>query len=215
MGLVLFDRGTRIKTPVSSLFPPRRIEASAASAAETALPDSDHSARSAMEHLTHTYEKFNELNHAHSHAAKAYKSQTSERRDESKPPRLSASQIMSQPVYTTRLDAELSEALELMDDQGINHLMVVNYESFAVGLISRIDILRHQMLNDSLVIDAYRHQFIVATPETDVIEIATNLVTYHIGSIPVMDKDDKILGIITRTDLLRAMVNKAQVERWA
>ena len=71
------------------------------------------------------------------------------------------------------------------------------------------------MLNDSLVIDAYRHQFLVATPDTDVIEIATNLVTYHIGSIPVIDKDDKILGIITRTDLLRVMVNEARIERWA
>lgn len=214
MALILFDHGTRIKTPVSSIFPPRRVEASAATAAEPGIPE-ENSVRSSMEHLTQTYERFNELTHAHSSAAKAYKSQTSERRDQAKPPRLRASQIMSQPVYTTRRDAELSEALKLMDEQGINHLMVANYESFAVGLISRTDILRHQMLNDSLVIDAYRHQFLVATPETDVIEIATNLVTYHIGSIPVIDKDDKILGIITRTDLLRVMVNEARVERWA
>ncbi len=213
MTLVVFDRGTRIKTPVSSIFPSRRIEANAAATAEPAVPDDDNHARTQAEHLTQEYQRFTEMGRAHSQAVQAYQSHTDE---EKKPaaPKITASHVMNQPVYTTRRDTRLIDALRIMDEQSINHLMVTNDEEVAVGLISRIDILRHPLNTGIQVQDAYREQFLVATPETDVTQIAINLVTYHIGSVPVIDENDKILGMITRTDLLKLLISNAQIENW-
>ena len=213
MTLVVFDRGARIETPAKSLFPPRRVEPNSASSAEPAVPDSDHHARAESEHLTQDYERFNELKKAHSQAAQAYKS-VSVGPEEEPEPEIKASQIMVHPVVTTRRDTLLVDALKLMDEHSINHLMVTDDEGTPLGLISRIDILRHPLSSGAKVESAYRDQFLVASPDTDVRQIAANLITYHIGSVPVLSEDDELLGIITRTDLLKLVINNAQIEGW-
>jgi CBS-domain-containing membrane protein len=40
-------------------------------------------------------------------------------------------------------------------------------------------------------------------------------VRYPIGAIPVIDRDEKLEGIVCRTDLIRMLINDGHVESWA
>ena len=55
---------------------------------------------------------------------------------------------------------------------------------------------------------------ITATPDTRIREIARLLIERRIGAMPIMDKYDNLVGIITRSDVLRAVVNHAPLELW-
>jgi CBS domain-containing protein len=45
--------------------------------------------------------------------------------------------------------------------------------------------------------------------------LANTFVNYPIRAIPVVDADEHLVGIITRSDLLRLLINNARVESWA
>jgi CBS domain-containing protein len=47
-----------------------------------------------------------------------------------------------------------------------------------------------------------------------VIQIASNLLEYQCGAVLVLDEEDQLSGIITRTDLIRLLISQAQVEGW-
>ena len=38
---------------------------------------------------------------------------------------------------------------------------------------------------------------------------------HHIGSMPVIGEGERPVGIITRSDILRTLVNRAPLELWA
>ncbi|HKJ87952.1 MAG TPA: CBS domain-containing protein, partial [Gammaproteobacteria bacterium] len=42
-------------------------------------------------------------------------------------------------------------------------------------------------------------------PEADLSEVATLLSEHHIHLVPVLDADQKLLGVVTNTDIIRAL----------
>ena len=56
---------------------------------------------------------------------------------------------------------------------------------------------------------------LTATPETSVKQIAEAMLSHHVHSLPIVNSDHQIGGIITSTDLLRAIVQNAPIELWA
>jgi len=40
-------------------------------------------------------------------------------------------------------------------------------------------------------------------------------VEFGIGAMPIVDSHDALVGIVTRTDLLRLLISGAHIERWA
>jgi acetoin utilization protein AcuB len=49
------------------------------------------------------------------------------------------------------------------------------------------------------------------TPETSLREAAELMLRWHVGGLPVVGEKDKLVGIITSTDVLREFVGQEQV----
>ncbi|MCF6149046.1 MAG: CBS domain-containing protein [Candidatus Kuenenia sp.] len=54
--------------------------------------------------------------------------------------------------------------------------------------------------------DICRTRVLTATPDTNIREIAKILIEEHIGSMPIVDENGTLLGMITRSDVLRTIV---------
>ena len=50
-------------------------------------------------------------------------------------------------------------------------------------------------------------------PETEIRLIADVLIKERIGAMPIVDEKEKLVGIVTRSDILRTVV-KAPLELW-
>ncbi|HCF26991.1 MAG TPA: poly(A) polymerase [Cyanobacteria bacterium UBA11049] len=117
-----------------------------------------------------------------------------------------ARDLMSSPVRTIRPETTIESAQRILLRYGHSGLSVVNAEGQLVGIISRrdIDIALHHGFSQAPVKGYMTTNVKTITPDTTLPEIQSLMVTYDIGRLPVLEKG-QLLGIVTRTDLLREL----------
>ena len=120
-------------------------------------------------------------------------------------PQKVARDIMSYPVKFVPEDSTVLEASEMMSKLGHTGLPVLSHGQ-VVGVISRKDAdkaIRHG-LEHAPVRGFISKKLIKADPDTDIFELQKLMIQNSIGRIPIVD-GSKIVGIVTRKDLLRAL----------
>jgi len=128
------------------------------------------------------------------------------------------SSIMTREVITLTLEDTLYSAEKRMKKNHIRHMPVVKGDKL-IGLISLSDLQRISF------IDAYSKEGtedtpiynmidirdlmiknpLTATPKTTILEVSKLLASKEFHSLPVVE-DDKLVGIITTTDLLHYFI---------
>ena len=126
------------------------------------------------------------------------------------PQPLTARDLMSAPIRTIRPDTTISEAQRILLRYGHSGLPIVDAPIDAgidrlVGIISRrdLDIALHHGFSHAPVKGYMTTQVRTIAPDTTLPEIEALMVTYDIGRLPVV-ADGKLVGIVTRTDVLRS-----------
>ncbi len=116
-----------------------------------------------------------------------------------------ARDLMSFPVKIINACDTIAHASELLTRYNINVLPVLDKDKL-VGLISRqvIEKAAYHGFRDAPVKDYMTSEFAVVHPRTSLTKVQDIIVGHNQRFLPVMDKD-KLVGAITRTDLLRWM----------
>ena len=116
--------------------------------------------------------------------------------------------MIPDPITITE-KASVGDAIELMKVNSIRHLPVVSQKKLLKGFLTLADLkqgLIPSMLGDLTLTDLMIKEPITVEPDND-IEIAAQLIYKHkIGGIPVVKKN-KLVGIITESDILRAFID--------
>ncbi len=116
-----------------------------------------------------------------------------------------ASDIMTSPVISIKWDSPIKEAEAMMTRYGVNVLPVLKEERLA-GLISR-EIVEKALFHGfgkSRSIEFSTTDSINVNPHTQIREIETLMIEQNQRFMPVVE-NGKIVGAITRTDLLRTL----------
>ncbi len=153
---------------------------------------------------------------------KAYQKQPQQRRLA-----VSASQIMSSPVATLTPETTVAEAWELIRARGFRHIPILSGGKELVGIISDRDLLlefggffktdapQDKTAQEQMTIQGMiKRKVLTASPDTEIREIARILFEERIGSMPIVDDNGSLVGILTRSDILRTLVNNAPLELW-
>ena len=110
-----------------------------------------------------------------------------------------AESFIIRDVFTIRSYQKVSEAIELMEKNSISGLPVVEGEDSLVGILTRRDV-NFADKNDE-VRSVMTSEVKVAGPEVT-IEEAKHIMHHHrVEKLPVVDKDKKLLGLITIKDV--------------
>lgn len=126
---------------------------------------------------------------------------------------------MTRGPITVTPDDLLSHALQLTRANRIRHLPVVGATGRLSGVLSDRDI-RLAMPSPLDVPDAQRTEFLERTPVAAVMtrrvitasaldtieDAAKQMYRHRIGSLPVVDEEERLIGILTETDILHAFV---------
>lgn len=123
-----------------------------------------------------------------------------------------AQDIMSSPVKTVLSTATIQETQQVLLRYGHAGLGVVSANGQLVGMVSRKDIdvsVRHG-LGHRPVTGCMSTQLKTALPETSITDIQSLMATYDMGRIPVLTATGDLVGIVTRTDLLRQLQIQSQ-----
>ena len=117
--------------------------------------------------------------------------------------------LMIPNPITITANATIEQAIDIMKVNSIRHLPVVSSENTLKGFVTLADLklgLIPSMLGSVTLPDLMIKNPITVSPDDD-IEIGAQLIYKHkISGIPVVKKD-KLVGIITETDILRAFID--------
>ncbi len=116
-----------------------------------------------------------------------------------------AADLMSSPVRTVRPETPIAAAHRVLLRYGHSGLSVVDAEGNLLGIISRrdLDIALHHGFAHAPVKGYMKAPVRTIRPETPLPEIQALMVQYDIGRLPVMNPQGELVGIVTRTDVLR------------
>lgn len=130
---------------------------------------------------------------------------------------LLAQDIMSATVFTIPEETHLSKARHLFKEKRFRHIPVTDDAGKLRGILSDRDILREVAAGadgTEVVREVMAKKVLTAMRETQIRDIAKVMFDERIGAMPIVDSDGQIEGILTRSDILRALVNRAPFEMW-
>jgi acetoin utilization protein AcuB len=194
--------------PLNKLFKSRVVEKTQKSSPLHTV-DTDHGSSQQRKTVDHIYQAVEQLHHDK--------------------PALFSNQIMTSPVVTLTPQTSVAEAHKLFESKKFRHVPVVSADNLLIGMVSDRDILRYLSNITSVIPDKNRQittpsmsdpisqlmqkQVLTASVDTDVRYIAMLFVGQHIGAMPIMEQEN-LIGIITRSDILRAVMHHYDLQLW-
>jgi len=139
-----------------------------------------------------------------------------------------AKDVMSSPVKTIGAGATVRDAARLLINTRVSALPVVDQRNAMTGIVSEVDLIRrvvgesndptqlHAHLGDPdsqevlslTVADIMTRDVITATEETSLEDVATLMLEHQTKRIPIVRGAD-VVGIVSRIDLVKAMLSHA------
>jgi CBS domain-containing protein len=145
--------------------------------------------------------------------------------------------LMTSNVLTVRSSTQLKDAAALLAEHRISGLPVVDEDGHVLGVLSEGDILYKETgtkdkpgffdrllsvpptgldlkLAARTVGEAMSVPAVTIRPRRPVTQAATTMIEKGVNRLPVIDDEDRLIGIITRADLVRAFVRSdAEIEQ--
>jgi CBS domain-containing protein len=132
-----------------------------------------------------------------------------------------AGNYMTRAVKTVTRERTVRELGDMFDRDDFNSYPVEE-DGQVVGIVTKFDMLkcfaftpsqmvpRYVDLMSRTVADVMTSEFIYVRPDTKLTRVLQLMVEYRIRSLPVIDGNNRLAGIIAREDILRALAVAAR-----
>lgn len=146
-------------------------------------------------------------------------------------------EIMTKDVVSVKPDDNAQEALAILFKMQISGLPVIDTQGKLLGMFTEKDILSYTLpsyiervgrfiyeenpkstkkkfmeLNKVKVSQLMRREVVTTTEDTTLCEVARIMLTQKARRLPVLDKSRRVVGIVARCDVLRALAKEAKAE---
>ena len=139
------------------------------------------------------------------------------------------SDVMTKVVVTAKKDVDIHEVARILSENNISGVPVVDEGNYVIGVVTERDILyiagmrEHHTFRDILrhilgeplpsrknrdrdiVEEIMTSPVITTKPDADIKEVARILDERRVKRLPVVDNENKLIGIISRADIVRFM----------
>ncbi|SEM50491.1 CBS domain-containing protein [Candidatus Frackibacter sp. WG12] len=115
--------------------------------------------------------------------------------------------LMVKDVITVNENATIAEAERIMSVHNIGRLVVEDNLGEVVGIITDGDLVKQRDF-ELEVKEVMTTEIIGVTQEYTIQQVAQILSDNQLGGVPVFNKDDKLVGIITTDDIVSGYVQE-------
>ncbi|MEU7059141.1 CBS domain-containing protein [Streptomyces sp. NPDC046197] len=143
-------------------------------------------------------------------------------------------ELMTRGVVRARPDTPFKELVRLLEENDVTAVPVVDELDRPMGVVSEADLLRKSAdqadpsgrisvphleawerakAEGSRAEELMSAPAVCARPEWTVVEAARLMETQHVKRLPVVDEADRLLGIVSRGDLLRVFLRRDEAIR--
>ncbi|HOL07633.1 MAG TPA: homoserine O-acetyltransferase, partial [Methanomassiliicoccaceae archaeon] len=121
----------------------------------------------------------------------------------------SAGDVMSRAVHTIREDTTIEKAAELMIHLETNHLPVVSHDDRLIGIVTSWDIAKAVARGLHDLREITTSPVVTTTLDEPVEEAVRKMEDNGISALPVVDRDNRVIGIVTN-ESMSYMLNKCR-----
>ncbi len=127
---------------------------------------------------------------------------------------------MTTEVVAVTTDTSLPHANQIMTKEEIRRLPVVDNDGRLIGIVSRGDV-RSAQPSPASALSIWEMNYLLSTlkvgkimtsdpvsigPDSTIGEAARTMLEHRVSGLPVVDSDNKLLGIITESDIFSMVV---------
>jgi CBS domain-containing protein len=153
-------------------------------------------------------------------AVRAYRRMLPE--DLERGPLIHAAQIMSHPVTLLHQGSAVAEAWRMLQRHGIHQAPVLDDAQRLIGMVNERDLLTVIDIDGDRVLENLKRRVgdvmttpvVAAAPVTDIRRIAAAMLEGGLSAVPILNESERIVGIVSRTDVLRAVMTDPPVSLW-
>ncbi|MFH1458138.1 MAG: CBS domain-containing protein [Candidatus Omnitrophota bacterium] len=146
-------------------------------------------------------------------------------------------EIMKTDVLSIKPEGNVLEALSLLFKKGISGLPVIDADARLVGMFTEKDVLSRLLpsyiekvgkfvyeenpkstkkkfldLSNVTVGQVMRKEVVIIKPDTTLCEAARIMLTQKTRRLPVVEETGKVVGIVARCDVLKALAREAELD---
>lgn len=129
---------------------------------------------------------------------------------------LKAADLMSTDLFTIDLSYTVRQAYDELVHRGFHSACVLDETGKLQGLVSRTDLTRalDHDLGHAPARSVMTHKVVSVEENSPIAQVRRLVVERNVGSLPVL-RDGELVGILTRTDLLRQLYQEDDAENWS
>jgi len=137
-----------------------------------------------------------------------------------------AQDVMSSPGISLSSGATFHEAQDLFHQRRFRHVPVTNAQGRVLGIVSDRDMWRGKAAPSdcqlpssfnparTFIHHVLSHQVLVAQPLTEVRSISRVMFEEHIGAMPIVSEDGRLMGIMMRSNIPRVLISHPGFDQW-
>ena len=133
-----------------------------------------------------------------------------------------ASQIMQTTVIRVSAGDTVTRAWRILRDHTIHQAPVLDDDGRLVGIVSERDLLTAINVDGGSIVESLDRRVrdvmtspVVATaPITDIRRIAAVMIDHGVDGVPITNETGRLVGFVSRGDILRAVVTDPPVSLW-
>jgi len=131
--------------------------------------------------------------------------------------------IMIKEFISINEQATIEETYALLKENGISQVPIINDEGAIISMINKKFILN--LLMDDLdyvrnnlkktLNSIFLPEVVTTAPNTDIRAVAKVLSEYHLDAIPIVDNNHLLVGIVTKTNIIKAIADIPHIQFFA
>ncbi len=133
-----------------------------------------------------------------------------------------AGQIMSREVVTVRDTDRVAHAWRVLRDHRIRQAPVLDAASRLVGIVGERDLLTTINVDGGEIFDMHGRNVaevmttpvVAAAPTTDIRRIARVMLDHGVDGVPILDEAQNLIGFVSRSDILAAVIADPPLSLW-
>ena len=119
------------------------------------------------------------------------------------PESIRVEEVMTRDVVTVKIGDTISKAISKMQEHGFHELPVVNEKNELVGFVNYRILIRRKSISLYSRVENVMVKPPTLEPEATIVDAVKMMIDAGYRSIPVVKKNNKLVGIISRTDIIR------------
>ena len=131
--------------------------------------------------------------------------------------------IMTKDCIYIDSKSTIQDAYDVLKEHKIGQIPIVSFGKKIMGIIDKkmiLNLLMDDLENSKNILekkleDLYLEQLITADPQTDIRKVAKVMIDFKLHAVPIVEENDILIGIVSKTDIIKAVSHIPQFQLWS